>query len=197
MDEALASVADDGAGGTCVFVGTVRDHSKAGDVTGLRYEAWDELAVARLHEIADELFDEVADPQGRAILHRTGDLAVGEASVVDRVLRAAPGRRVRGLPARDRTAEGGRAHLEEGGARLGRRPLGDGELMGRDLAIDLGTANTLVYRQGDGIVFDQPTVVALHGGTGERAGDGRRGLGPDRRRLGQRGGGPAAPRRAP
>jgi rod shape-determining protein MreB len=39
--------------------------------------------------------------------------------------------------------------------------------MGRDLAIDLGTANTLVYRQGDGIVFEQPAVVALHGGTGE------------------------------
>jgi rod shape-determining protein MreB and related proteins len=39
--------------------------------------------------------------------------------------------------------------------------------MGRDLAIDLGTANTLVYRQGDGIVFNEPTVVALHTGTGE------------------------------
>lgn len=39
--------------------------------------------------------------------------------------------------------------------------------MGRDLAIDLGTANTLVYRQGDGIVFDQPTVVALHAGNGD------------------------------
>jgi rod shape-determining protein MreB and related proteins len=39
--------------------------------------------------------------------------------------------------------------------------------MGRDLALDLGSANTLVYRQGDGIVFEQPTVVALHGGTGE------------------------------
>ena len=39
--------------------------------------------------------------------------------------------------------------------------------MGRDLAVDLGSANTLVYRQGDGIVFDQPTVVALHGGNGE------------------------------
>lgn len=38
--------------------------------------------------------------------------------------------------------------------------------MGRDLAIDLGSANTLVYRQGDGIVFDEPTVVAMHGGTG-------------------------------
>lgn len=35
--------------------------------------------------------------------------------------------------------------------------------MSRDLAIDLGSANTLVYRQGDGIVFDEPTVVALHG----------------------------------
>jgi rod shape-determining protein MreB and related proteins len=35
--------------------------------------------------------------------------------------------------------------------------------LGRDLAIDLGSANTLVYRQGDGIVFDEPTVVALHG----------------------------------
>ena len=33
--------------------------------------------------------------------------------------------------------------------------------MGRDLAIDLGTANTLVYRQGEGIVFDEPTVVAV------------------------------------
>jgi len=34
--------------------------------------------------------------------------------------------------------------------------------MGRDLAIDLGTANTLVYRQGEGIVFNQPTVIALN-----------------------------------
>jgi rod shape-determining protein MreB len=37
----------------------------------------------------------------------------------------------------------------------------------KDLAIDLGTANTLVYRKGDGIVFDQPTVVALHAVSGE------------------------------
>jgi rod shape-determining protein MreB len=38
--------------------------------------------------------------------------------------------------------------------------------LGRDLAIDLGTANTLVYRQGDGIVFDEPSVVAIDAGTG-------------------------------
>jgi rod shape-determining protein MreB len=38
--------------------------------------------------------------------------------------------------------------------------------VGRDLAIDLGTASTLVYRLGDGIVFDEPAIVALHTGTG-------------------------------
>ena len=81
VDEALAFVGDPGAGGTCVFIGTVRDTSEAGDVTGLRYEAWDELAAARLREIATEM---LAGWSLRrvAILHRTGDLAVGEASVV-------------------------------------------------------------------------------------------------------------------
>ncbi len=39
--------------------------------------------------------------------------------------------------------------------------------MGRDLAIDLGTANSLVYRQGDGVVFDEPAVVAVRSDTGE------------------------------
>ena len=38
--------------------------------------------------------------------------------------------------------------------------------MGRDIAIDLGTANTLVYKQGEGIVFNEPTVVAMNANTG-------------------------------
>jgi rod shape-determining protein MreB and related proteins len=37
----------------------------------------------------------------------------------------------------------------------------------KGLAIDLGTANVLIYRQGDGIVFDEPSVVAMHSGTGK------------------------------
>jgi len=81
VDEALRFVGDPGAGGTCVFIGTVRDRSDAGEVTGLTYEAWDELAVTRLREIADELF--ASWPVRKAsILHRTGNLGVGEASVV-------------------------------------------------------------------------------------------------------------------
>ena len=34
--------------------------------------------------------------------------------------------------------------------------------LARDLAIDLGTANTLVYTRGQGIVLNEPTVIALN-----------------------------------
>ena len=34
-------------------------------------------------------------------------------------------------------------------------------LMGRDMAVDLGTANTLVYVRGRGIVLNEPSVVAI------------------------------------
>ncbi|CAN5734009.1 rod shape-determining protein [soil metagenome] len=34
--------------------------------------------------------------------------------------------------------------------------------LGRDLAIDLGTANTLIYARGHGIVLDEPSVVAVN-----------------------------------
>jgi len=37
----------------------------------------------------------------------------------------------------------------------------------RDLAIDLGTANTLVYARGEGIVMNEPTVIALNNQTGD------------------------------
>jgi rod shape-determining protein MreB len=36
------------------------------------------------------------------------------------------------------------------------------DLMGRDMAIDLGTANTLVYVRGRGIVLNEPSVVAVN-----------------------------------
>jgi molybdopterin synthase catalytic subunit len=81
IDEAMTAVADPGAGGTCVFVGTVREVSSAGEVTRLTYEAWDDLAVRRLTEIGEEVHERW--PVRRvAILHRTGDLEVGAASVV-------------------------------------------------------------------------------------------------------------------
>src|SRR5213080_2495464 len=36
-----------------------------------------------------------------------------------------------------------------------------------DLANDLGTANTLVYAKGKGIVVNEPSIVALNKNTGE------------------------------
>ncbi|MEZ5342739.1 MAG: rod shape-determining protein [Acidimicrobiales bacterium] len=39
--------------------------------------------------------------------------------------------------------------------------------MSRDLAIDLGTANTLVYARGEGIVLNEPSVIALNTQSGE------------------------------
>ena len=78
---ALEWVADPAAGGTCVFVGTVRDHSDAGGVTGLTYEAWAEEAERRMREVAAEMLERW--PVRRAaLLHRTGELAIGDAAVV-------------------------------------------------------------------------------------------------------------------
>ncbi|HEX9697116.1 MAG TPA: rod shape-determining protein [Actinomycetota bacterium] len=40
------------------------------------------------------------------------------------------------------------------------------QFLGRDMAIDLGTANTLVYVRGRGIVLNEPSVVAINSKTG-------------------------------
>jgi molybdopterin synthase catalytic subunit len=81
MEEAAEFVADPAAGGTCVFAGTVRDHSEAGDVRGLLYEAWEDLAERRLLDVAGEMCSRWP-VRKVALLHRIGPLGVGETSVV-------------------------------------------------------------------------------------------------------------------
>src|SRR3989344_4926966 len=39
--------------------------------------------------------------------------------------------------------------------------------LGQDIAIDLGTANSLVYVRGRGIVIQEPSVVAINQKTGQ------------------------------
>jgi rod shape-determining protein MreB len=53
-------------------------------------------------------------------------------------------------------------------------------LLGRDMAVDLGTANTLVYVRGRGIVLNEPSVVALNTKDGHIVGRGRRSQTDDR-----------------
>ena len=70
-------------GAVVTFVGTARDH--AGDRTGverLTYEAYEEQAVPRLAAVADEVRTKWPDVGRIALLHRTGDLALGDAAVV-------------------------------------------------------------------------------------------------------------------
>jgi rod shape-determining protein MreB len=46
------------------------------------------------------------------------------------------------------------------------KPEGITGFLGRDMAVDLGTANTLVYVRGRGIVLNEPSVVAVNTATG-------------------------------
>jgi rod shape-determining protein MreB and related proteins len=48
---------------------------------------------------------------------------------------------------------------------VGLRPISS--MFSSDLAIDLGTANTLVFAQGKGIVVNEPSMVAVNRNTGE------------------------------
>src|SRR5258708_12921834 len=52
--------------------------------------------------------------------------------------------------------------------RVGRTPMSNAlTFLGRDMAVDLGTANTLVYVRGRGIVLNEPSVVALNTNNGQ------------------------------
>jgi molybdopterin synthase catalytic subunit len=81
VEEAVNFVSDRAAGATCVFSGTVRSFSDAGEVVGITYEAWNQLAERRIAEIVEELLDRWPTCRA-AVLHRTGTLDVGETSVL-------------------------------------------------------------------------------------------------------------------
>ncbi|HEU4947130.1 MAG TPA: molybdenum cofactor biosynthesis protein MoaE [Kribbella sp.] len=79
-DEVLAAIADPTAGGTALFIGTVRNHDHERPVDELSYEAHPE-ALRHLREVAERV---AADPLVTALaaIHRTGELAVGDAAVI-------------------------------------------------------------------------------------------------------------------
>lgn len=70
-------------GAVVLFSGTVRDHAEGrSDVTSLEYEAYDEAVVPVLSSIASEIRQTFSEIGRIAILHRTGELQLGESSVV-------------------------------------------------------------------------------------------------------------------
>jgi len=89
LDAAIDAVRGPDAGGIVVFLGTVRDASRGKRVRHLEYEAYAEMAEAKMREIATEL-ERAHGPVRVALHHRTGDLAIGEIAVI--VVAAAPHR---------------------------------------------------------------------------------------------------------
>ena len=78
-------------GAVVLFSGTVRDHAEGRPgVTGLEYEAYGEQVDRRLAAIAAEMRSRWPGVGRLVMLHRTGELAVGESSVV--VVASAPHR---------------------------------------------------------------------------------------------------------
>ncbi|HLH29083.1 MAG TPA: molybdenum cofactor biosynthesis protein MoaE [Acidimicrobiales bacterium] len=82
IDEVMDLVASPDAGGTVVFVGTVRNQSEDwGDVDHLDYSIYREMAEPLLARVAEEAADRWP-LNGMCILHRVGSLPVGEQTVV-------------------------------------------------------------------------------------------------------------------
>lgn len=80
VDEVVAAVADPAAGGTTVFIGTVRSSDGGRDVSALRYEAHPD-AVTVLRVVAAEIAER-HDAIAVAAVHRVGLLAIGDLAVV-------------------------------------------------------------------------------------------------------------------
>jgi molybdopterin synthase catalytic subunit len=71
------------SGAVVCFLGVVRDHAEGRDgVTGLSYEAYEDVASRRLKEVAAETRRRWPLVERLALLHRLGDLSLSEASVV-------------------------------------------------------------------------------------------------------------------
>ncbi|HKK93069.1 MAG TPA: molybdenum cofactor biosynthesis protein MoaE [Longimicrobiales bacterium] len=76
----LDAVAADGHGAALLFLGTVRDHADGRPVSGMRYEAYVEMAEKVMDEIAREAAGRL-EAGAVAVVHRIGTLDLREASV--------------------------------------------------------------------------------------------------------------------
>lgn len=79
-DEVRAHVGDPSDGAVLLFLGTVRNHNEGRPVERLHYDAYRDMAVRELRAIASAAAAR-AGTDRIAIVHRTGTLEIGEASL--------------------------------------------------------------------------------------------------------------------
>ncbi|QMW67330.1 molybdenum cofactor biosynthesis protein MoaE [Mumia sp. ZJ1417] len=80
ITEVYEAVADDAAGAVVLFVGAVRDHDGGKEVDGIGYSAH-----SRVLPVLTEITAQVVEGtpvRGIAVVHRLGDLDIGELAVV-------------------------------------------------------------------------------------------------------------------
>ncbi len=85
----MERVRSDEDGAVIVFTGVVRNHDKGRVVERLKYEAYEAMAVAAIERICGDV-QASFDIGDLAVVHRVGELAIGEASVA--IVVAAPHR---------------------------------------------------------------------------------------------------------
>lgn len=80
VGEVLSAVGDHAAGGTALFIGTVRDQDHGREVVGLSYSAHPS-AESELRRVAEKI---AADFPATALaaVHRVGDLRLGDIAVI-------------------------------------------------------------------------------------------------------------------
>ena len=130
-DRAVAAVSGLGRGAVVIFLGTVRDHHAGRPVEKLTYSAYRPMALEGLRKIVADL--EASAPGLKAvIIHRLGEVPVGEASVVIAI----------GSPHRAAAYEASRTALERLKAEIPiwkREHYADGEAVWREEEVLIGT----------------------------------------------------------
>lgn len=76
----LGSVGADADGAVLLFLGTVREQNEGRPVRGMRYDAYADMAEGVLRQIVEEAAD-VAGSDRIHVVHRIGELGIGEVSV--------------------------------------------------------------------------------------------------------------------
>jgi molybdopterin synthase catalytic subunit len=89
LDALLAVVQSPERGGTCVFLGSVRNGPDEGGVTEIEYSAYEAMADAEIERMLAEARERWPDAR-IALRHRLGRVPVGEASIA--IVAAAPHR---------------------------------------------------------------------------------------------------------
>jgi molybdopterin converting factor subunit 1 len=81
LDEVVRAVVQPSTGAVATFVGVVRAVSGSKEVAYLEYEAYQEMAVAKMRQITDEVRARWPDIVDIAIVQRIGRLGVGDVAV--------------------------------------------------------------------------------------------------------------------